>query len=124
MLVEQESTQMNITNATSEAFSPYLTQADKVLIEETIQNPELRDTLQSITHAQKTVIEESITKTVVKMFLNWGIDRFGSKVKEVKIYLTNFIEQHPEVKDADPKKCFIKVVYYLTYCYLNGIPTS
>ena len=93
-----------------------LTPEDKVVIEQAVLNPSLRSTIVAITGYAKYKIEAAITKQTLETFNSCGVILFGTKVKDAKIYIPQYLETHPELKDADPERCFTKLVYHFAFC--------
>ena len=109
-------------------FPPHMesniTPADKILIEQSAAHPELRCSIGSIAGYIKSRLESAITKEVLDTFAAHGVFLFGSKVKDAKTYILNFLESHPELRDADATRCFTKIQYFVYYCHQAGIPIN
>ena len=98
-----------------------VTESDRVVIEQVARNPALRETLRSINEFSKRAVEAAVNKKVVDEFLNLGITAFGTKVKDAKVYILDFLNRHPELKDGSADICFSKIVYYFAFCTQNNI---
>ena len=92
------------------------------LINGCIANEDLRKELTSIRNYQSSKLEDKINKEFVKGLQQLGITIFGKTVRKAKVYILDFVEQHPELMDEDPEKCLMKIIYYFAYCYHNNKP--
>ena len=119
MLAIQEGTQ--IMEMEYEMFDE-LDQGAKELIEGCIENPNLRQEFKAIIDYQRTKLEEVIDKKLLKTMKGLGITCFGRTVKEAKVYILEFVDQHPELRDENPQRCLYKILYYFAYCYHNNQP--
>ena len=59
---------------------------------------------------------------MVKRLKTLGIQAFGKTVKEAKVYMLEFLDRHPELRDEDPEQCLMKIIYYFAYCGHNDLP--
>ena len=99
-----------------------ITDGDKMVIEQVVRNPTLRQTMSDVCDFSKRAVEAAINKSVVDRFLNLGITAFGTKVKDAKTYIMDFLRRHPELRAQSADKCFTKIVYYFEFCTKNNLP--
>ena len=62
---------------------------------------------------RKGVVANAINADVVKFFRDCGIEIFGTSVRDAKVLIPRWLEEHPACKDRDPERCFWKILYWL-----------
>ena len=102
-------------------LSTMLTQEEKVLIEESIKNPGYRETIRRISDYQRTALRTNITKKTVDEFVNNGIKQFGNTVESFRIHILEYLDRFVELRDANPQKCLMKVLYQCLQCSIHHI---
>ena len=110
-----------IMEQTAHYLDTILTEEEKALIEESIKNPQLRETMRSITNYQKTGVRASITKKVVDEFLNNGVKQFGTTVESFRIHVLEYLEHFVELRDENPQKCIMKVLWHCVQCAIHQV---
>ena len=99
----------------------YILPADKVVIQQTIMHPELRTAIQCIAGYARHRIESAINKQILEEFLSNGITAFGTRVKDAKVLIPRFLEDHQELKDVEPIRCFTKITFYFSCLAAQGL---
>ena len=107
------------TTLPADFFNNILTQGDVTMIQSVLANPNLGTALQAISGYSKSLLETNVTKPVLQAFRDVGITCFGSTVKEARIKILEFLDQHPECRDMDPRRCINKILYW--FCYQNHL---
>ena len=105
------------TQLAPEFFKNILTPADMDIINTTVANPAVIPTIQAIIDYNKTQIMNNITKKVVKAFNDLGITCFGQTVKACQTKIGEFLDNNPECRDFDSRRCFNKILYKLACLY-------
>ena len=106
---------------TVEYLEATLTEEEKTLIEESISNPQLRETMRSITGYQKTAVRTNITKKVVDQFLKNGITKFGKTIDSFRVRILEYLDQYVELRDENPQRCLMKVLYHCVQCTIHHV---
>ena len=106
---------LNYTQLTDEYFQNILTKEDMDIINKTTENEALNPAISAILGYSKTLVANNITPEVVKAFRNHGVYQFGQTVKDAQSKISEFLECNPACKDADPRRCFNKILYKLCY---------
>lgn len=94
-------------------FNGLLSAEDLKILKTVMDNPRLIPAMGAIIGYSKTRVTAAITSDIVKVFTNYGICIFGTSVKDAKVSIPRFLDEHPECRDADPSRCFLKILYYL-----------
>ena len=110
-----------IMEQTANYLNSILTQEEKILIEQSIKNPKLRETMRSITNYQKTAVRAIITKKVVDEFLNNGVMQFGNTVESFRIHVLEYLDHFVELRDENPQKCIMKVLWHCIQCAIHQV---
>ena len=98
-----------------------LTAEEKKMIEDSVINPALREVMRSIADYQKTAVRTSITKKVVDQFLKNGITQFGSTIETFRIRVLEYLDHYVELRDEDPQRCLMKVLYQCIQCKIHNV---
>ena len=106
---------LNYTDIPEEYFQNILTQEDMYILKKTTQKESLNPAISAILGYSKTLVANNITPEVVRAFRNHGIYQFGQTVKDAQSKISEFLECNPTCKDADPRRCFNKILYKLCY---------
>lgn len=104
---------VHYTQLTDSFFNSLFSAEDLELLNEVMDNPRLIPAMEAIIGYSKTRLTAAITSDIVKVFTNYGICIFGTSVKDAKVFIPRFLDAHPECRDADPIRCFNKIIYYL-----------
>ena len=98
-----------------EDYHQVLSVHDTSIMDATRQSPEYIEAMASIMGYGKTRLVAAIDSSVVQQFKNCGVTIFGDSVKDAKVLIPRWLEDHPACKDADPIRCFNKILYWLAY---------
>ena len=104
---------VHYTQLTESFFNSLFSAEDIELLNTVMDNPRLIQAMEAIIGYSKTRVTAAITSDIVKWFTNYGICIFGTSVKDAKVMIPRFLDEHPECRDADPTRCFNKILYYL-----------
>ena len=94
-------------------FSAHLTRDDTQIMKVVRRAPSYIGAMANIMGYKKSVIANGVNKDVVKFFRDCGIEIFGTSVKDAKVLIPRWLEDHPACKDRDPERCFWKILYWL-----------
>ena len=106
---------IRIDQATAESFNGVLTRADIAIMESTREYPNFIHAIEGITGYRKTRIANAINADVVRAFKNAGVVIFGDSVKDAKVLIPRWLDEHPGCQDANPIRCFNKILYWLAW---------
>ena len=106
---------VHYTQLTPQFFNNVLQPGDLNVLHAVADNPDLIRAMESIIGYSKTRVAAAITAEVVKTFNNHGICIFGTSVKDAKVLIPRFLDEHPECRDSVPIRCFNKILYYLAW---------
>ena len=106
---------VRIDEATAESFEGALSRADIAIMESTRQYPNFIAAVQGITGYRKTRIANAINGDIVRKFKNAGVVIFGDSVKDAKVLIPRWLDEHPGCQDGDPIRCFNKILYWLSW---------
>ena len=106
---------LNYTQLSPEYFQNILTEEDMDILKTTTENESLNPAISAILGYSKTLVANNITPEVVRAFRNHGVYQFGQTVKDAQSKISEFLERNPACKDADPRRCFNKILYKLCY---------
>jgi hypothetical protein len=81
----------------------------------TREYPDYIGSMEKIMGYGKTRLVAAIDSSVVQHFRNCGVEIFGTTVKDAKVLIPRFLDEHPACKDSDPIRCFNKILYWLAY---------
>ena len=106
---------VRIDQADAESFNGVLSRADIAIMESTRRYPNFINAVQGITGYRKTRIANAINGAVVKKFKDAGVVIFGDSVKDAKVLISRWLDEHPGCQDGDPNRCFNKILYWLAW---------
>ena len=104
---------MPIQEMHQEYFSNWLSPDDIQIMNVVRRAPGYISSIESIMGYRKGVIANGVNAAVVKFFRDCGIEIFGTSVKDAKVLIPRWLEEHPACKDRDPERCFWKILYWL-----------
>ena len=106
---------LSIAGRRQEDYHKVLSPHDTAIMNATRQAPEYIDAMASIMGYVKSRLVGAIDASVVKTFKDCGVCIFGDTVRDAKVLIPRWLDEHPACKDADPIRCFNKILYWLAY---------
>ena len=107
--------ELHYKTITPEFFQRVLLSGDMEIIEETVNNPYLVNSLNAIIGYSRTNIQSAITAQVVKDFNSLGITCFGTTVRQAQVKILEYLDENPACRDIESKRCFNKILYKIAY---------
>ena len=107
--------QLRIDQVQQEEFFQVLSKADIAVMEGVRSYPNFIQAMEAITGYRKTHLANAINADIVRAFRDAGVDIFGSSVKDAKVLIPRWLDEHPACKDRDPTRCFNKILYWLSW---------
>ena len=104
-----------IANRIPEDYHEVLRPTDIAIMDATRSYPDYIQAMENIMGYGKTKLVAAIDSAVVRHFKNCGVSIFGDSVKDAKVLIPRFLDEHPACKDSDPTRCFNKILYWLAY---------
>ena len=104
---------MPIQEMHQDYFSNWLSPDDIQIMKVVRGAPSYIGAMANIMGYKKSVIANGVNKDVVKFFRDCGVEIFGTSIKDAKVLIPRWLEDHPACKDRDPERCFWKILYWL-----------
>ena len=98
-----------------EDYQQVLSGHDISIMNATRGSPEYIDAMASIMGYGKSRLVAAIDASVVQTFRDCGVTIFGESARDAKVLIPRWLEDHPACKDADPTRCFNKILYWLAW---------
>ena len=94
-------------------FSVHLTNDDIQIMNVVRKSPSYITSMENIMGYRKGLVANAINANVVKFFRECGVEIFGTSVRDAKVLIPRWLDEHPACKDRVPERCFWKILYWL-----------